>query len=37
MTLQMERGANKEGSWVEAEIYVKRDKNYKELCKKENY
>lgn len=36
MTLQMERGENEEGSSVETEIQVKRNKNYKEPHRKEN-
>jgi hypothetical protein len=36
MTLQMERGENEEGSCVETEIQVKRNRNYKEPCRKEN-
>lgn len=32
-----ERGEPEEGSCEETEIQVKRDENYKELCKKENY
>lgn len=36
MTLQMERGKNEEGSCVETEMQVKRNKNYKEPRRMEN-
>lgn len=36
MTLQMERVENEEGSCVETEIQVKRNKNYKDPHRKDN-